>query len=288
MKKVPALGRGMGALIPEKREDFREIEVERIRPNPYQPRTAFPEASLAELTASIRSNGVLQPVLVTPAGDGYQMVAGERRFRAAVAAGLRRIPALVRKVDAQQQRLLALVENLQREDLDPIEEAEGYQALVDFHSLSHEEISQRVGKDRSTVANSVRLLRLPAEVKNLIREGKLSAGHAKALLAIDGDGDIKRAARVIVERGLSVRQAERLAGQHGKKGKKGPKADPDPNTRAAQEALIRALQTKVEIRRSRRGGQIVIHFYSEDGLDKLYNLLVKGLKRAGSTQISGA
>ncbi|MBI2839611.1 MAG: ParB/RepB/Spo0J family partition protein [Acidobacteria bacterium] len=283
MKKTPALGRGMGALIPEKRttDELREIETIKIKPNPYQPRTAFHEEALAEMAASIRENGVLQPIIVTHSGDAFQIVAGERRFRAAVMAGRRSVPAIIRTVDARQMRLLALIENLQREDLDPIEEAHGYQALLDADSLTQEEIAEKVGKDRTTVANSLRLLRLPGEVQQYLRDAKLTTGHAKALLSIDSDGAIKKAARTIVERGMSVRQAERLAGQIANKRQKQPSPDPDPNTRAAQEALMRALQTKVEIRRSRRGGWVMIQFYTEEDLSRVYNLLLRARKPEG-------
>lgn len=283
MKKTPALGRGMGALIPEKRatDELREIETIKIKPNPYQPRTAFHEEALAEMAASIRENGVLQPIIVTHSGDAFQIVAGERRFRAAVMAGRRSVPAIIRTVDARQMRLLALIENLQREDLDPIEEAHGYQALLDADSLTQEEIAEKVGKDRTTIANSLRLLRLPGEVQQYLRDAKLTTGHAKALLGIDSDGAIKKAARTIVERGLSVRQAERMAGQTANKRQKQPSPDPDPNTRAAQEALMRALQTKVEIRRARRGGWVMIQFYTEEDLSRVYNLLLRARKPEG-------
>lgn len=282
MKKTPALGRGMNALIPERREeDFREIDVTRIRPNPYQPRTTFREEALAELAASIRTSGVLQPILVTPTGDGYQIVTGERRFRAAVLAGKLKVPALVRTVDTRQMRLLALVENLQREDLNPIEESQGYHALLEAESLTQEEIAEKVGKDRATIANSLRLLKLPAEIQQYLRDGKLTAGHAKALLSVDGDAQAKKAARHIVARGLNVRQAERMAALLAKRKQKSTRPEQDPNTRAAQEALMRALQTKVEIRRVRRGGSIAIQFYSEDDLDRIFNLIVKARKSEG-------
>lgn len=283
MKKTPALGRGMGALIPEKRatEEFREIETIKIKPNPYQPRTAFHEQALAEMAASIRENGILQPIIVTHSGDAFQIVAGERRFRAAVMAGRRSVPAIIRTVDTRQMRLLALIENLQREDLDPIEEAHGYQALLDAESLTQEEIAGKVGKDRTTVANSLRLLRLPGEVQQYLRDAKLTAGHAKALLGIESDGLMKKAARTIVDRALSVRQAERLAAHIANKRQKPTSPDPDPNTRAAQEALMRALQTKVEIRRARRGGWVMIQFYTEEDLSRVYNLLLRARKPEG-------
>jgi len=277
-RRMPALGRGMGALIPERREEeFRELEVERIKPNPYQPRQSFAPEKLDELAASIRATGVLQPILVRPIGsDGFQIVHGERRFRAAVLAGLRRIPSVIRKIEDRQMHLLALIENLQREDLDPIEEALGYQALMSAHNLTQEDISERVGRDRTTITNTLRLLRLPGEIQQNLREKKLSTGHAKALLSLDSDGEIRKAARLIVEKSLSVRQAERLVSHRNRKGR--DPAERDPNTRAAEEALMRALGTKVEIKRSRRGGRIHVHFYSEEDLDRLYNQLLKGRK----------
>ncbi len=279
-KKMPALGRGMGALIPEKRdEEFRELEVDRIRPNPYQPRATFSPEKLEELASSIKANGVLQPILVRPTHDGFQIVHGERRFRAAVMAGLRRIPALIRKIEDRQMHLLALVENLQREDLDPIEEALGYQALVNGHSLTQEEISERVGRDRSTITNSLRLLRLPSDVQQYLRDKKITAGHAKAILSLDSEGEMRKTARLVVEKSLSVRQAERLSSKVPRNERSS--VERDPNTRAAEEALMRALGTKVEIKRAKRGGRISIQYYSEDDLDRLYNLLLKAKKSEG-------
>lgn len=282
MKKQPALGRGMGALIPEKREEeFVRIEITRIKPNPYQPRETFAEEALADLAASIKEHGIIEPIIVNPASDGYQIVAGERRFRAAVIAGLRKVPALIRPCDSRQMRIMALVENLQREGLNPIEEARGYHDLISAESLTQEDVAQKVGKDRATVANALRLLRLPSEVQDFVRQGKLSAGHAKALLGLDSDGEVKKTARLVAQRFLSVRQTEQLVARSSKK--KGGKqnaasSDGDPNTRAAQEALMRALQTKVEIRRARRGGRIMITFYSEEDLDRIYGLLVRARK----------
>lgn len=282
-KRLPALGRGMGALLPVQREEeLRQIEIERLKPNPYQPRVAFAPEKLDELASSIRASGVLQPILVRPSSDGaFQIVHGERRFRAAVMAGMTRIPALVRKLDDREMHLLSLIENLQREDLNPIEEARGYQALADAHSLTQEQISERVGRSRTTITNALRLLRLPEDVQTFLREGQLTSGHAKALLALESEGEMRRAARAIIERSLSVRQAERLASRGRRKSSRA--GGNDPNTRAAEEALMRVLQTKVEIRRGRRGGTLRIRFYGEEDLDRIYGLIIKGKKSDGKS-----
>ena len=274
--KRRALGKGLGALIPESDRGEpapREIDIDRIETNPVQPRLRIDETRLEELVASIRENGVLQPILVRPHGERFQLVAGERRLTAAQRAGLLRVPAVIREVPDEKLLELALVENIQREDLDPIEEATAYQNLIETLRLTQEELASRVGKERSTIANALRLLRLPPPVKLLVSEGKLAPGHARALLAagLPAAAMARRAAE-IAGKGWSVRQAESWA-QRTARGSK-PQPQPDPNFGAAADKLCRVLGTKVEIARTRKGsGTLRIHFYSDEDLARIYSIL---------------
>jgi ParB family transcriptional regulator, chromosome partitioning protein len=281
MTKKPVLGRGLSALIPGKddraREGVREADLSQLRPSRFQPRTDFDAKALSELAQSIRANGLVQPIVVAPAPDGgFTILAGERRFRAAREAGLSRVPVVVRPVPTDAERLeLALVENLQREDLNPMEEAAAFGRLREEFHLTQEKIAERVGKERSTVANALRLLKLPQNVRDLVRSGELSAGHAKAILSLSGPDDQSALAREIIRRSLSVRQAEtRAAGM----GEKAPKVlrekRRDPFTRDAEEKLSRRLHAKVALRRRRRGGSIAIEFSSEEDLIRLFELLI--------------
>ena len=272
-----ALGRGLGALLPEvERVEAppTEIDIDQIDPNPVQPRLHLDPKALDELGTSIRENGVLQPVLVRPLGGRFQLIAGERRLAAAQRAGLLRIPAVVRAVPDEKLLELALTENIQREQLNPIEEAHAYQGLLDTLGLTQEELALRIGKERSTIANAVRLLKLPSAVKLLVAEGKLSAGHARALLAAGlAQGEAERAAALVVERGWSVRETERWAG--GRAGRPRPVTPQDPNVAAAVDRLRRLLGTKVEINRGPKGsGTIRIQFFSDEDLTRIYGLLV--------------
>jgi ParB family chromosome partitioning protein len=274
VSKRRALGRGLDALLGGPGEGPpRSLPVARLRPNRLQPRASFDEESLTELVESIRVQGVVQPLLVTPAPDGtFVIVAGERRWRAAQRAGLLEVPVVVRELEGDRELLeLALVENLQRTDLNPIEEAEALQALAADFGLSQEAIGERLGKSRVAVANALRLLRLPEEVRDLLRSGRLSAGQARPLgpLAPDRAVDLARRA---VALDLSARQLERLAAG-GRRRRRGTTADPD--TAAAAERLTRRLQTKVEIRRRGRGGRLLIHFADEEQLIRLFDLLSK-------------
>ncbi|HYK88449.1 MAG TPA: ParB/RepB/Spo0J family partition protein [Acidobacteriota bacterium] len=282
--KKKALGRGLEALIPQSdRADISpsEIDIDRISPNPDQPRFQIDERSLEELAASIRENGVLQPVLVRPHGSGYQLIAGERRLAAAQRAGLLKVPAVVREVPDDKLLELALIENIQREQLNPIEEAQAYQHLVQQLSTTQEELAARLGKQRSTVANSLRLLKLPPAAKQLVAEGKLSPGHARALLASDlGPADMSKAAALMVDRDWSVRDAERWAQRQ----KKEPRTDAvrDPNEIMAEDRLRAFLGTKVEIHTGRKGaGEIRIRFFSQDDLIRIYGLLTDKHKSNG-------
>lgn len=278
MNQKKVLGRGLGALIPQKEpavqgpSGLANVPVEQISPNPYQPRKTFNDASIEELARSIREHGIVQPLVVSRAGDRYKLIAGERRFRAAQRAGLRVVPVVIKELSQQGDALqIALIENIQREDLNPMEEATAYHQLHEEFGLTQEEISRRVGKERSTVANFLRLLKLPESVKKLLASGQLSMGHARALLAVDSAKKQEQLAERVVKRNLSVRQTEVLAAE--KAAPKGEKKEKEKDvfTRDAEERLTRSLRTKVEIDRKRRGGVIHIRFSSEDDLIRIYD-----------------
>jgi ParB family chromosome partitioning protein len=274
-KKV--LGRGLGALIPHKEtppsSGLLEIPVDRIVPNPYQPRRSFNEASIEELSRSVKEHGIVQPLVVSRDGDRFRLIAGERRYRAAQKAGLKSVPAVVKELTQNVDMLqLALIENIQREDLNPMEEAIAYQQLHQEFGLTQEEISHRVGKERSTVANYLRLLRLPDSVKKLLANGKLSMGHARALLAIESPRKQEQLAERVVKRDLNVRQTELLASGGVKNDKKKEKPK-DVFTVDAEDKLTRFLRARVEIDRRRRGGFIRIRFSGEDELIRLFDEL---------------
>lgn len=276
--KKKVLGRGLEALIPEARQAENppnEIDIDRILPNPKQPRLVLDEARLEELAASIRENGILQPVLVRPFQKGYQLIAGERRLSAAQRAGLLKIPAMIRDVPDEKLLELALIENIQREPLNPIEEAQAYQRLIDTTNETQEQISGRLGKDRSTVANSIRLLKLPQSVRLVVAEGKLSPGHARALLAANANSsELERMASLIIDKGWSVRETERWAKGRAKSPQT-PKIQ-DPNEAEAADRLRIILGTKVEIlSKSKNSGEIRIHYYSQEDLMRLYTILAE-------------
>ncbi len=285
------LGRGLGALIPPAEQPPAStvlvVAVSSIAPNPRQPRTRMAMDELAELAASIREHGVIQPLIVTrapaDAHTPYQLIAGERRWRAAQLAGLAEVPVLVKEATSQQFLELALVENVQRADLNALEEAEAYHALIQEFGLSQADVAERVGKSRVAVANAVRLLRLPAPVKALLAEGSLSEGHARALLALSDDETLVRAAEQVIARDLTVRQTEELARRlaavaqtEAEDVNDEPAAPPDAHTRSLEEAFRAALGTKVALTRGRRGGRIVISFYSDEELQAIYDHIVGG------------
>ena len=279
--KKKALGRGLEALIPDVKQPdpaTSEIDIDRISPNPSQPRLKFDDARLEELAASIRENGILQPVLVRPFGNGYQLIAGERRLSAAQRAGLLKVPAVVRDVPDDRILELALVENIQREPLNPMEEAQAYQRLIDLTNETQEQVSERLGKDRSTVANGLRLLKLPPAVKLLVADGKLSPGHARALLASNaGPTEMTKIANMIVEKGWSVREAERWAKNQSRLPSL-PKPQ-DPNEAAAADQLRLALGTKVEIvSKQNNSGEIRIHYFGQEELMRLFSVLTGNRK----------
>jgi ParB family transcriptional regulator, chromosome partitioning protein len=288
--KRPALGRGLSALIPDRstppgtvhepapRDPSRpaEVDLDLLSPNPRQPRMQIDESRLEELAQSIRVNGVIQPILVRRTGDRYEIVAGERRWRAAQRAGLLKIPIVTRPVSDDDMLRVALIENVQREDLNPIEEAQAYRRLSDELHQSQEAIADAVGKDRATVANYMRLLRLPVEVRNDVASGALTMGHARALLSLPDEIGQRRVAREIVARGLSVREAEALVRRETT-----PVSPPppprriDPNTRAAEDQLKVALGTRVRIVRKGGGGRIEIDFTTEDELQRIYEFITE-------------
>jgi ParB family chromosome partitioning protein len=280
-----ALGRGLKALIPDTpraRSGLVEIPLDRLRPNPTQPRSRFDDETLDELADSIRRHGVLQPLLVSEAGpEGYVVIAGERRWRAAKRAGLETVPAVVRELlDARNALALALVENLQRHDLSPLEEARAFEHLRSEHGLSQAEIAEQVGRDRSTVANALRLLRLPEEIQEMVESRVLSAGHGRALLAFPDDDSRIDWARRAVAAGLSVRDLERSASEAGtsapRRGRRPARPAKDPNLAAAEEKLSLRLGAPVEIRPRRRGGAIVITCGRQEELMRVFDLLMGG------------
>lgn len=278
------LGRGLSALLGDERptslpsEPF-EIDIDLIDPNPDQPRTRFAEEHLNELAQSIRANGVVQPIVLRKKGDRYQIVAGERRWRASQRAELRRIPAIVKDVSDEKLLELALIENIQRQDLNPIEEAKAYRKLIDNIGLTQEKVAEQVGKERSVVTTSLRLLRLPGEIQRSIETGILSAGHGRALLTLEDPGAIRVLANLAIDNAWSVRETERAA----KKAKAGTltqkAAEPskaDPNVKAAETRLKRSLNTNVRIveGKNKNSGKIEIEYYSIDDLDRVYRLIV--------------
>ena len=284
-----ALGKGLSALLPEIESEsnsrasdapraisgLMDVPVEDIEPSPYQPREHFAPGPLEELARSLRAGGVLQPIIVRRKGDHYELVAGERRLRASKMAGLERIPALVRTLSDQEALEVSLLENVQREDLNSIEQARAYQRLSSEFALTQEEIADRTGKDRTTIANLVRLLRLPKEIQGMIEQGKLTAGHARALLRLeDSPGVLMVLARRMAARRTSVRQAEEMVERKLPGGKKARSIikPQDPNIVAAQGKLEDALGTKVRIVTRRGGkGRVEIDYYSQADLDRIYD-----------------
>jgi ParB family chromosome partitioning protein len=283
------LGKGLGALIPgadrvdqEERRGSIELSVDKISFNPYQPRESVDAEKLQELVESIRMHGVVQPIVVRPVGGGrYELVAGERRLRAAIAAGLTTIPAVVRQLTNQQSLQIALIENLQREDINPIEAAAAYRRLTEEFGLTQEEVAASLGKSRSAVANTLRLLNLPTEVQDYVRSGQLSEGHARAILSVQ-DAEMQRElAQRAVREGLSVRQTERmvrewerrLTGVSGIVSRETSSAEPDPNVAEIESRLREIFRTKVTLVINKDRGRIEIEFYSSDDLERILSLL---------------
>jgi ParB family transcriptional regulator, chromosome partitioning protein len=276
-----ALGRGLGALLSSDRtidlgSEPSEVDLDSIVPGPMQPRTHFDEGSLESLAESIRSHGIVQPLLVRRREIGYELIAGERRWRAAKLAGLSRVPVVVKEVPDGSLLEIALIENIQRENLNPIEEAQAYKKLIETVGLTQEALASRVGRDRSYITNYLRLLRLPEDLQQLVTEGRLSTGHARTLLGLSHVDLQRRIARQIIDQGLSVRATEQMvhkAIEEKPKPPASPQTD-DPNVRAAETKLRRALGTQVKIQMSGEGkGKIEISFFNTQDMDRIYNLL---------------
>jgi ParB family chromosome partitioning protein len=276
-----ALGRGLEALIPEappqrepQREGVAEIDIDAIRPNPFQPRSVFDAAALEELTASIRENGLIQPLVVREsAGGTFELIAGERRFLAARQAGLVRVPVVLRQATRREMLEVALIENLQREDLNPLEEAEAFQRLATEFGLTQEEIAKRVGKSRTAVTNALRLLSLESAFRDLVAQGLLSAGHARALLAVPSGDARKRLAKDIVDQGLSVRQAEaRVTGTGPRGAKPAAKRRSHPALEAWEGRLRDHFGTQVRIAGGLAKGRVEIHYFSGEDLERILEL----------------
>lgn len=286
-----SLGRGLSALLGDPAEEpkslqgahvtgVQEIEISRITGNPEQPRTRFEDKALDELARSITANGIVQPIVVRSKGSGFEIVAGERRWRAAQRAGLHKIAAVIREVSDDKILEIALIENIQREELNPIEEANAYRKLIDSIGLTQEQLSEQIGKERSLIATTLRLLKLPKEIQALVEEGKLSAGHGRALLLSDDKVVQMRTARAIVEKQMSVREAERTVKRSTQAASDQSKAKrsiitKDANVRHAETKLMRSLGTNVKIKPNGKGnaGKIEIEYYSTDDLDRLFRVL---------------
>jgi ParB family chromosome partitioning protein len=279
-EKRPALGRGLSALIPDtiappatpSDRPF-EVDTDLLRPNKFQPRTSMDDGRIDELARSIRANGIIQPIAVRKVEGRYEIIAGERRWRAAQRAGLLKVPIVVRDIPENRLLAVALIENIQREDLNPIEEANAYRRLGDEFHLTQEQIADAVGKDRSSVANYIRLLKLPREVRDKVGAGSLSMGHARAILGLADESAQLRVAHAVLEKGLSVRETEALVNKaaHPQPPREAPQKD--VHTRAAEDHLRFAVGTRVRIVRKGKGGRIEIDFGSEDELQRIYELL---------------
>ena len=280
VEKRPALGRGLSALIPDSptpaaADRSLEIDTDLLRPNKFQPRTQMDEERIEDLARSIRANGIIQPIVVRRVDGDFEIIAGERRWRAAQRAGLMKVPVVVRDVPEDRLLSVALIENIQRENLNPIEEAHAYRRLADEFHLTQEQIADAVGKDRSSIANYVRLLRLPQEVRANLASNALSMGHARALLALTDESAQLRVAREIVARGLSVRETETLVRKTVAPPAEKPEPNVDVHTRAAEEKLRMTLGTRTRIVRKGNGGRIEIDFGNEDELQRLYEFLTE-------------
>jgi ParB family chromosome partitioning protein len=281
-----ALGRGLGALLSAEEsapitEETNEVPLGLIDPGTFQPRTVFDEVKLEELAKSIRANGVVQPVLLRRKGDRFELIAGERRWRAAQLAGLSKIPAVVRNVSDDSVLEIALIENIQREDLNPIEEARAFKKLIETLGLTQETVAERVGRDRSYVTNYLRLLKLPEDLQELLQSGRISTGHARTLVGLEQPDVQRRIARKIIEQGLSVRATEELVRQAGMPARAksvAPEPEVDPNVRSAEAKLRRYFSTKVRIvpASGSSAGKIELEFYNEGDLNRIYSLLTQG------------
>jgi ParB family chromosome partitioning protein len=276
------LGKGLESLIPaaeereiEARHGILEVPLAAISPNPHQPRSTIQEQGLLELAASIEEHGIIQPLVVTEVADGYQLIAGERRWRAARVAGLSKAPVLIKDVAPSEVLELALVENLQRSDLNPLEEAAAFQQLSDEFDLTQKQIAQRVGKSRTTIANTLRLLKAARSVQEALLEEKISEGHARALLGLERPEAQETALKTVLKRSLNVRQTEQLVRRLlGRQEEKRQEVQPSPEVQGMETRFREALSTKVSLRRKGKGGRLVIYFYSEEELATIYDHIV--------------
>ncbi len=273
-----ALGKGLDALISGKisvGDDLVQLDIDLVIPNREQPRSKFDDEALRELAASIKSSGIIQPIIVRPINDRYEIVAGERRWRASQLVGLKKIPAIVREMSDDKVLEQALIENIQREDLNPVEEAKAYLLLTDNLKLTQDEIAKRVGKNRASVANYMRLLKLSGKVQNLISDGKLSMGQARAILSLSEPELQEKAADEIIRKDMSVRQVEKYIKLVKEGRPQKTVVEKDVHTRKAEEKLERKLGTRVSINRKGKGGHIAINFFDEEDLDRLFNIITK-------------
>jgi ParB family chromosome partitioning protein len=282
-----ALGKGLSALIPEKilensqhKEEIIYVQSGQIKPNPFQPREDFEQASIDELAQSIKEKGVIQPLLVRRKGDNYELIAGERRLRASISLGLNEIPIIVRDVSDQDSLELALIENIQREGLNPIEEAHAYQHLIDKFQITQEKISEAMGKARTTITNTLRLLKLPHEIQQEMKKGRISFAHGRTLLEIDDANQQRRFAQDIISKGLSVRELENLIKISRPKGlrRKSSQGQSEPLVAILEEQMQHALATKVRIIKRKKRGHINIEFYSQEDLGRIVNVIKGGSK----------
>ncbi len=281
MKK--ALGKGLGAFIPEefgiiKEERYAELDIDQLKPNPHQPRMVFDDQTLNELAQSIKETGVVQPIMVVPEEGYYKIIIGERRWRGAQKAGLKKIPVIIRNLSPEKQLEIAIIENVHREDLNPMEIALAYQRMSEELNFTQQEISEKVGKDRTSVTNYMRLLRLPKEIQDGLFSGDLSMGHAKAILAIEEPDAQLTAFRQIIDKSLSVRNAEKLVKKYKEKAPRAQRSLEDPDLHALQEEILKALGTKVLISGNRNKGVVKVFYFSLDDLNRIYDKIKGALK----------
>lgn len=271
-----ALGKGLGAFIPEefsilKDERFAELDLEQVKPNPFQPRTKFVDQTIDELAQSIKETGIVQPIVVTPEEDHYMIIVGERRWRAAQKAGLRKVPVLIRNIPKEKQLEISLIENIHREELNALEIAQAYQRLIDDHGYAQHELADKVGKDRSSVTNYLRLLKLPPEIQDRLTNGDISMGHARALLALEDAAAQLFCCKQVIERGLSVRNTESMVNRLKKRAPRTQRSLSDPDLHALQEEMLKMLGTKVLVSGSRNKGVLKIFYFSLDDLNRIYD-----------------
>lgn len=276
-----ALGKGLGAFIPEefsilKEERYAEVDVDEIRPNPEQPRVKFDDKTIEELADSIRESGVVQPVLVVPEEDHYKIIVGERRWRAAQKAGLKKMPVLIRNLPKEKQLEVSLIENIHREELGPLEIAQAFQKLISDRNYTQQELAERVGKDRASVANYLRLLKLPQEIQAHLYDGSLSMGHARAILALEEPAAQLHACKEIMEKSLSVRGSEKLVDKMKNKAPRVQRSLADPDLHSLQEDLLKLLGTKVLFSGNRNKGVLKIYYFSLDELNRIYDHIKGG------------